>query len=187
MPNSRKPPAGTGGISESDLLAGDQDERTNQETIAAAVEAAVLAGLMAVDDLVAARRLTDRLSPEAFTLADHRAVAHGILLAISAGQPPHPLAVATAMQHADVEAPPTWRGCLLSRLWMLAADPPPACMVAWFLDQVEQQVIRRRIAEAGRVIGSVAHRGELADVAVVVQSEAAAVLELLAGALDANA
>lgn len=181
-PDNRKPPAGTGGItSEIDQQAADSLDHTDRDAIAVAVEAAAISVCLAVQTVGTARQITDGVSPESFTVAEHRVVWAGVLAAVAYGQPPHPVAVAVAIERAGIDLPPTWRGSLQSRLWELAADPPPIALAPWLLDQVNEQNVRRRIAHLGRGIESLSGRGEYPDMAAAVQREAEALLTLVTG------
>lgn len=186
--NNRRPPVLGGTEGSSDLLAGGiTPDHTDREAVAVAVEAAAIAVCLAVQTVETGRQITDGVPPESFTVAEHRAVWAGVLAAVAYGQPPHPVAVAVAIERAGIELPPTWRGSLQSRLWELAADPPPIALAPWLLDQVHEQNVRRRIAHLGRGIESLSGRGEFPDMAAAVRREAAAVLALLAEAVNTHA
>lgn len=182
MPNSRKPPAGTGGISENDLLAGDHPDCMPDLAIVAGGAWRTLTALLLTSPPVSiAKGLLDQL-PESVPDAVLGWWIAGIRLSLGAGVIPNPMTAADAAIRAGTEPPPGLRGLVLSSGHDLVAevsDLPLAC--CGHMVVIVRAAYARRAAEiAAERIRTVAWTGDLTDLATVVQREAADVLALLA-------
>ena len=177
--NERSRPAGNRTAPDDQLAGRIESNDTDTEAVSVAVEAAALATVLSCPDNRQARIVTAGLVAESFIVPEHRTVWYGILAALESGQPPHPVVVATAIQQAGIEVPPTWRGTLTSRLFEVAAEPAPVAMCRWLVEEVIQQANRRRVADAGRTIAGLAHRGQYAEMASGVREHVDALLTLL--------
>ncbi len=112
----------------------------------------------------------------------------GIRLCAEAGVRPNPWTALDRANRAGIEAPPALRGLPLAAGWELVGKVSAVpFVVAHDLVLIVRAAHVRRTAEiANERLAAANWRGELVDLAALWQREAAAVLALLAEAVDAH-
>jgi len=186
MPENRKPPAGTGGHSENDQLAGEIDSQSMPD-LAAVAEGALetVVGLLLTSPTVegALELLGDLPAHIQNPVLSWWLV--GIRLSAEAGIRPNPCTAVDRAIRAGFDTPPALRGLPLSAGWELVGNVSGVPMVcaAELVRIVRDGHVRRAVELAGERIKAAAWRGDLDSLAELVQVEAGALLASLAAAL----
>lgn len=179
--NNRKPPAGTGGNSESDQLAGDQFN-VNDSADAHAVVAAAwqsLAGLiLSAPPLELAGELLDGLPPAPDPVLDWWIC--GARLCVDAGSVPMVLAAADAAIRAGVKVPPGMRGLVLATGSKMVSDVTGTPMVCGrdLVRIIKSGHIRNAVEMNGNRLSAAAWRGDDDALAEFIKAEAGALVLL---------
>ncbi len=183
LPENRKPPAGTGGVSKGDLLAGGIESDHNADS-QALVDAAwqQFAGLMlSAPPLNVAQELLGGVPTEAPDPALSWWMT-GVRLSVSAGIIPSPITAANAAIRAGVKVPPGMRGLVLATGSKMVGDVTGTPMVcgADLVQIIRSGAVRGAVQSAGERLISSAWRGDDDQLGDLVKGEASALLRLAA-------
>ncbi|SDO19162.1 hypothetical protein SAMN04515671_0092 [Nakamurella panacisegetis] len=171
LPENRKPPAGTGGGSENDLLTGEiHFQHTELAELVAETEAA-LVGTLLKSDAESVRELAGGTSAAILADVRYQFVWNAARLCADDLVDPIPLAVVDAARRAGLEVPVGFRGHVLSELWALHTAAPAPASAGWLLSQVRANYARRLAAGALAVASDAVWRGDLADLRHVVAEQ----------------
>lgn len=182
-PDRRRPPAGTGGAPEGDLLIGGIGSQSTADLclVAAGAMQTLTGLLLSSPSIEMARKVLDDLPLPSMDPVLSWWLS-GVRLCVDAQMVPNPLTAASCAIKAGFETPPALRGKPVSEGWVLvaaAATVPMSCaayLVAIMCDAQSRIVAEKAIARMAAVVW----HAELSDLANVVQREAGAVLALLA-------
>ena len=183
MPEDRKPPVGTGGISESDLLAGgiDPDLTNDLADVSDDAVRTLVALLLSSPSTDQAQRLICEVPRP---LVDP--VLNWWLIGVSACvgdlSVSTPTTAAAAAIKAGYPPPPALRGHVVSSGWAMVAEVAavPLTAAESFVAIVREGSVRRAAERAITRMADAVWRGDLTELAVIVQREAAGALALVA-------
>jgi hypothetical protein len=186
LPDNRKPPAGTGGVSESDQLAAGQDHcKADLAEVADDALQNFTALLLSAPPVDVARQLLADL-PAHIPDPACRWWLLGVARAVDALVVPTPTTAADAAIRAGFEPPPALRGQVVSAGWAMVhqvGSIPLACAGS-FLEIVREGEVRKAAERAVLAMGDRVWRGDLEQLAETFQREAGAVVALVAEVTD---
>lgn len=187
--NNRKPPAGTGGNSENEQLAGhlDADSTADLAAVAQSAWEALVGLLLTSPPVESARELLAGIPPGApdpsieWWINAARINADALTIC-------NPLTAVSGSVRAGVEPPPAFRGHAVSEGWRLVSKVTsvPFTCAGDFVDIVRADRARRASESAAERIAQSSWRGEVAQLAELWQREATAVFAMLTEAVSIN-